>query len=552
MPRFNGVPVEEERKPRFRGEAIEVLQKAESDGMMDVIKSGASGMARGAMELAGLPGTLSDLFDTGVSAALRKGYEFATGDKPSSTGGAVERFFAQELPKNPLSGQTIRKFASDTTGGATEYQPKTTAGKYASTIGEFLPGAAAFGGGSIGSMLRFGALPGAASETAGQMTEGSRAEPYARIAAALAAPAVPALASRAVTPFRIDPSRAKAAQVLRSEGVSPTAGQVTGSRGLRYRESELGGGKAAQMMEDQAEAFTSAALRRAGGSGRATSENMAAINQRLGRGFEEISSRNNLVLDRSILDDISGTIREYGRLLPSEQRRIVNNLAQDIVEKFRKGNGIMSGRDYQTARSRLTKRVKNATGRDNELADAYRGLRDALDDGMSRSVGPEDAARWAELRREWGNLKTLERAAVGGGEDAALGLISPARLRMAAAMGRRGQYARGEGDFAELAKAGQTLLTPLPQSGTAPRLMARGLGAGVGAGAGAAAGNIPGAIAGAALGQAVPYVAGRTLMSRPVQGYLTNQLMTPQNIIDPRYAAIAQSLLANQTLPGGR
>jgi len=520
----------------------------------DVAKSGASGIARGAMDLVGLPGTLADAMNAGGQFALRKGYELFTGNAPSPEGGVFERMAAGPTPEvtealgglqNPLSGAKFRGVASDLTDGATEYKPQTTAGEYAGTVGEFLPGAATMGL-NPANLFRFGLLPGMASEGAGQLTEGTPYEPYARIGGALLAPAAVPLAQRAITPFNIDPARAAAAKTLRAEGVNPTAGQITGSKGLKYAESELGGGRAAQMMQDQAEAFTSAAMRRAGGSGRATSDNLTSLRSRLSQGFDDISARNTVRADPPLVADMNRTIQEYGRVLPTEQRQIVSNVGQDIVDRFRAGGGVMSGKDYQMYRSRLSKRAKNARSSDNELADAWRGMRDALDDAMTRSVRPDDAAEWAELRRSWGNSKVLEKAAVGGGEDSAMGLISPAKLRQAAAQGNQGGYARGQGDFAELSKAGQALLTPLPQSGTAPRTAARNMGASLpavlGAGVGSA-GGAQGAMVGALVGAAAPYAAGRTLMSRPVQSYLANELLSAQRVADPRHAAIVAALL---------
>lgn len=503
---------------------------------VDMLKSGASGLARGAMDLAGLPGTIGDALDAGGEWLMEK------------AGLPTRSQKMQELgldPGNPLSGSKIRQAASGATGGATEYQPQTTAGDYTSTVAEFIPGAATMGL-NPGNLLRFGVLPGLASEGAGQATEGTELEPYARIAAALVAPAVPSMAARAITPFKIDPARKAAAAVLAKEGVKPTAGQITGKKGLQYAESEIGGSRVAQLLDDQAEAFTDAALRRAGGGGRATSDNMAAIHDRLSKGFDDISARNTLTADPQLVTDMNRVMAEYGRVLPSEQKQIVNNIAQDIVDRFKAGKGAISGADYQSIRSRLSKRAQNARGTDNEMADTWRGLRDALDAAMDRSIAPGDAGEWANLRRQWGNKKVLERAAVGGGEDAAMGLISPARLRVAAAMGKnRGGYARGEGDFAELAKAGQTLLTPLPNSGTASRVNARNIGAGVLAGGGALTAGLPGMVA----GMVAPTVAGRALMSRPVQSYLANELLSAPRVADPRYAAIVAALLGRTADP---
>ena len=78
-------------------------------------------------------------------------------------------------------------------GAGPMYEPQTTAGRYARTIGEFVPGAAQ---GGIRSMLKYGVAPGIASEGAGEATQGTPLEPVARMGAALAARGAAALASR--------------------------------------------------------------------------------------------------------------------------------------------------------------------------------------------------------------------------------------------------------------------------------------------------------------------------------------------------------------------
>lgn len=421
---------------------------------------------------------------------------------------------------------------------------------HAINAGWRLPGVMAASGVEGGVL---GALHGAgAGETADERTKGALIGGGVGFGLGAAMPAVvqgaSRLRSKIVSPFKTSPERTAAANLLQQEGVPLTAGQKTGSRALRYAESEIGGGRAADIMEEQARAFTDAAMRRAGGSGLADGDNLRSLQSTLSQGFDDISARNALALDAPMARDILGTLNEYNAVLPTEQKSILGNIASDIVERMKAGGGKLSGKDYQAIRSRLTTRAHNARGSDNELAAAYRGLRDALDSGMERSINPADAGKWGELRRQWGNLKILERAATGGGEDAALGMISPARLRMAASSGNQGAYARGHGDFAELAKAGQAVMTPLPNSGTASRLSARNIGTGVtsilGAGAGSGAG-VPGAMAGAFLGSLAPAAVGRAMMTGPVQRYLSNQVAT--GAADPMRQAIINALLTGST-----
>ena len=414
---------------------------------------------------------------------------------------------------------------------------------HAINAGWRLPGVMAASGVEGGIL---GALHGAgAGETADERLSGAKSGGVWGFGLGAAAPAVvqgvSSAAQRVISPFRTSPERIAAANLLQQEGIPVTAGQRTGSNWLRYRESELGGGRAADIMEDQARAFTDAAMRRAGGSGLADGDNLRALQSTLSQGFDDISARNALTLDAPMARDILETLNEYNAVLPTEQKAILGNIASDVVERMKAGGGKLSGKDYQTIRSRLTTRAHNARGSDNELAAAYRGLRDALDSGMERSINPADAGKWGDLRRQWGNLKVLERAATGGGEDAALGMISPARLRMAASSGNQGAYARGQGDFADLAKAGQAIMTPLPNSGTAQRMAAQGIAAAIMGGVGTAgAGPV-----GLAAGLAGPAIAGRALMSGPVQRYLGNQVATGS--MDPMRQAIMNAILTGNT-----
>lgn len=364
-----------------------------------------------------------------------------------------------------------------------------------------------------------------------------------------------ALAGRVISPYggRISPERLQAAETLRAEGVNPTAGQTTGSRALLARESELGGSRTASLLDDQARAYTEAAMRRAGASGTATPDNMAALDARLGRGFKDISARNTLTPDQTFVTDVNETVNRYGRLLESQQRPIVENIVDDLAARMRASGGALPGPEYQAIRSDLGKAAQSASNQN--LAGAFRGIRNALDNAMARSVSPEDAAEWARLRSEYGNMKVLEKAATGAGEAAAAGNISPARLRQAAVTGRAGQYARGEGSFDELARAGNIGLPQLPTSGTAERMNARtigGIGTALGAGGGAVLGNAPGAMVGAMAGAAAPYVAGRALMSSPVQSWLTNQAVPALSMTDPRTYAVASALLAQSANRGGQ
>ena len=343
---------------------------------------------------------------------------------------------------------------------------------------------------------------------------------------------------RVVSPFVSSPERQRAVGQLAGEGIETTAGQQTGSRGLRYAEGELGGSVAADFMEKQGEQFTRAALKRAGiKADRATPEVIDEAFETIGRRFDKLAASHKLRPDQKLIDDMRAAFDEYGSLVPESQRvPVITNLTNDIVDAFRGGKEL-SGEVYQSLTSRLGRLARSAKS-DPQLSGALHGIREALDDGMERSISQNSksaAGLWRSVRRQYRNMMVLEDAASRAGENAALGLISPSALRSATKTkhGTR-NYARGKGDFADLARAGEAIMKALPDSGTASRLSARNVGALgpsiVGAGAGGAygaqnEGGMAGALAGALAGFVAPKAIGRAMMSKSGQRYLANQLM---------------------------
>lgn len=493
----------------------------------DVAKSGGSGFARGVADLIGLPGTIGDAINSGLS--------YVTG--------------LPKLPSSVVSGDALRKDASAVTGGATDYQPQTTAGEYARTGGEFLPSAVALGGVNPLSIARNAILPAVTSETAGQMTEGTKAEPYARVVGALAGGALPSLAKRAVTPFPISPERQAAVQALKGEGVNLTAGQASGSKMLQAAESELGGSAAADLIGKQGDEFTGAVLKKAGitDATRATPEVIDNAYTRIGKQFDDLSGRNTLVIDQQAGKELGDALRGYNEVVaPSLRSPAVENLIGDIAAK--NAQGPIAGDFYQTTSSKLAKLARETN--DPQLKNAVLDIRSSLDDAMERSIAannPGDLGGFREARNQYRNLLAITKAATGAGENSALGIISPQALRQAAVGQGRSAYARGQGDFADLARSGNATMTPLANSGTAMRLAARGGGGGLGAVIGAltTGGNPLGAAAGAAAFPLINAGVGRALMSVPAQAYLKNQVLSQAPQAGQKLQSVIRALLQN-------
>ncbi len=505
--------------------AIKSNMGAQPSKTEDIAKSGGIGVVKGGIGLLGLPGDLAELGARGIDRATQY------------IGGKVGVDVEPRKDRAPDYGSAdIRKSVESRTGEF--YKPKTTAGEYAQTVGEFAPGLIGTGGlGALGRRALTQVIaPGVASEAAGQATKGTAAEPYARVVAALAGGVGPSMVARAVTPNPSSAARQRLVEVLNQEGVtSLTAGQRTGSKPLQYMESFLGdapgaGGGASRIQQEGQRQFTEAAMRRAGAGPDAAPEVLANNQTRLKQQFEDLSSRNAVNADPQLATEIGQTLREYDKVLPAAQKQIVGNLATDIVDKFTTGGGMMAGKDYQAARSRLSRMANNARVNDPDFSEALRGLRNSLDNAMDRSIpfGSADKELWQKTRKEYGAQKTIEKAASRAGEATAEGQLVPANLRNAVATGNnRGAYARGEGVFSELARAGSGVMAPLPNSGTAQRL------------------NLWGILNDATLG-AIPAAAGRAITSRPAQAYLGNQAATRLlEGLSPQRAAIVNALLAS-------
>lgn len=168
-----------------------------------------AGVAAGVAGLGGALGDLTDIGAAGIGAATNF-VERQLG-MPESKAPDRSQSFLSAIPTSARLREQIQK---DYYGGAPAHEPQNKAEEYAKTIGEFAPGA--IGGAGRRVVQRAGqvVLPAVASESAGQATKGTAAEPYARFGGALVGGGASALLNR--------PS--SASQAIRAqlpEGVTP-------------------------------------------------------------------------------------------------------------------------------------------------------------------------------------------------------------------------------------------------------------------------------------------------------------------------------------------
>lgn len=444
----------------------EVEQPAPYQGVGEVAgglaRSAGVGLLQGAIGLGTLPGNVEALARAGINR-----------------GAGV---FGLEPPVNPdtwainyndLKGRVEGRFGKF-------YEPKTRPEKYVRTLAEFAPMAAIGGTGS--AMARVGqvAAPAIVSETAGQATEGTSFEPWARIAGALAGGAVANAARRTVTPAGpTDAVRANQVQELHNNGVtSLTAGQMTGNQRIRQLEDATltmpGGGQAQAMQTEALEQFTSAALQQAGvqGATRATPDVLEVAHQNLGHRYNQIAGAATVVADRGFPTRLQAVVNNYNRVTPEAQRiPIIQEVSSEIARRSSVPGG-MTGQQYVGFRSELRRAQRGMNGNPH-ASEAIGRTIEHLDAQMIRSaprnIRPQVVQFVRQTNEQYRNLLAIEAAANKAGERAAAGLISPAQLNAELKRQTKRIVARHNRDIGRLAAAGDAVLRDLKSSGTAER-----------------------------------------------------------------------------------
>lgn len=164
----------------------------------DMARSVPTGLAEGTTGFLGIGGDLAPLV-RGAQDALAHNIGKWTGlytpeqyDAEMAKGRAKlppELRFGYGFPSSAKLNDAVQKVTGP------YYQPQTVPGQYARTVASFVPGAAAGGEGILGRLAP-AVTAGLASESAGQLTKGTDAEPWARFGAGVAGGGLGALGTQ--------------------------------------------------------------------------------------------------------------------------------------------------------------------------------------------------------------------------------------------------------------------------------------------------------------------------------------------------------------------
>ena len=175
-----GVLAAEIKRQRAQGQSTAPTM-SNMDVAEDATKSFGTGVVEGVSGLLQMPEQVGDFLGHsmiyGIDRAIGYTPEEATARRAKSKE-AIKKLRESTIGNPTVVAQWLEKnFAT--------YEPKTTVGEYARTTGQFAPNAL-MGPGGVVRRAASVALPGVASEAAGQATEGSEYETVARVGGALA------------------------------------------------------------------------------------------------------------------------------------------------------------------------------------------------------------------------------------------------------------------------------------------------------------------------------------------------------------------------------
>lgn len=327
-----------------------------------------------------------------------------------------------------------------------------------------------------------------------------------------------------------DVVRQAARNVLDAEGVGYTAGQLSGNKSAQYREA-ASGTRAEIRRQESLEQLTTAISKRIGENTPNIHEAVQQARPRISQNIENSAKQINVEVTPKLLRTIYDLKNEAIRRGHSPTDSLVKEIeamgqttlnAFNVVHRRGKPPGFeLPGQSFHEL-IRKNSHIADSVNMAGPVGMAARQLQRALFDAAEATASPQALAAFRKARREYANLMSIEHVASAAGPDAAAGLLTPSHVRQLATHRHHSDYARGRGDFNDLARASNQVLTTLPNSGTAQRFFAgapaRVSGGMIGGGLGGGMASLPGVAGGTAAGMvAGPWVQGRMIMSRPYQ-----------------------------------
>jgi hypothetical protein len=184
--------------------------------------------------------------------------------------------------------------------------------------------------------------------------------------------------------------------------------------------------------------------------------------------FNDLTARNDLKVDMRLMQGLSN-IADSAKISPAIAQDVNAAIDSLFARAVTGPDGVkIPGAAYQAFDSEMGQIIKSGGTAAHFLGNVQSAVRRAMDD----SISPADRAAWAQVRKEYGNRKTLAPLVAKSGDEA----LTPASLMGAVTNSRTAKEAMASGtrgELGELAKIGQRMKAP-PSSGTAENLLSGG------------------------------------------------------------------------------
>jgi hypothetical protein len=418
---------------------------------------------KGLNGLIGLPNTLMDLGSRGMATLMGHGADWTPPPHVMPTAEGMNKFIFGRLGLPEYNTPSIP--FSPAPGG-----PQFDLGK---AVDAGLQAVPTFGGGGVGAIP--GALGGATSELAGQATADTPYELPARI---LGGSAGYRIGAKAVTPLpaKLTPNEQRAVQIADQNGVPLSVSQRTGSGQMLETIAgrfPTGHGPFERLSEKQAVAADRAALKQAGVDGERTDpESMKDVWKQASNNFELAKNGvGTVTLKPDFYNEAGKAAGDYASVTAKNAiSPVVQKTFDDFFDsRLMKGgpHPQLSAQEYQSYRKNIGDTMDNLNPGSGEYR-ALKRMKNALDDAMVASAPSDKAEAIAKARREWANVKILNKAAAGGSvASRSAGNLAPSALTTALKSEQGAdKFARTTGGLNDIATMKQYLADTFPNSGT--------------------------------------------------------------------------------------
>ena len=297
----------------------------------------------------------------------------------------------------------------------------------------------------------------------------------------------------------IAPQTSESARLLMREGVTPTPGQVLGGA-FKTAEEKLasvpvlgaairsGQQRGVEQLNEVALNRVLAPLGQKVPKGTIGREGVAHAEEAIQKAYTDTLNRIGAKpLDGQLVQDMSQLSGMLSQLPKDYQGKFMRILDGEVAQRIQ--NGYLTGEAFKAAEANLGEVARKALASsdydERTLGAAVKQAQANLRTWLERNAGPE-AADLKKANEAWALFKRVQDASgrVGNTE----GIFTPAQLssavRAADKSKGKAQYARGNALMQDLGDAGRdVLMSRVPNSGTADRLMSAGITGGLGAGA---------------------------------------------------------------------